>query len=123
MTKAVEQYTGDFLADIEVGDWSIIQREELRRLYLDSGLALVQMLFDDALYSDAADICRKLIKTDNYLEAAHDALIRCYARLGERSKALQQYYSLVGILQDDLGLPPSPELTLLYDGLCQGEPI
>jgi predicted ATPase/DNA-binding SARP family transcriptional activator len=123
LTKAVEQYTGDFLADIEVGDWSITLREELRRLYLDSGLTLVQMLFDDVLYSDAAEICRTLINTDNYLEAAHYALIRCYARLGERSKALQQYHSLVGILQDDLGLPPSPELTVLYDRLCQGEPI
>ncbi len=123
LTKAVEQYTGDFLADIEVGDWSITQREELHRLYLDSGLTLVQMLFDDARYSEAAEICRTLINSDNYVEAAHYALIRCYARLGGRSKALQQYYTLVGILQDDLRLPPSPELTVVYAHLCQGEPI
>ena len=123
LKKAVQQYTGDFLADIEVGDWSISQREELRRLYLDNGLTLVHMLFDDALYGDAAEICRTLINRDNYLEAAHYALIRCYARLGERSQALQQYHTLVGILQDDLELPPSPELTVLYDHLWQGEPI
>jgi len=43
--------------------------------------------------------------------------------LSERSKALEQYYTLVGILQNDLRLPPSPELTVLYDRLCQGEPI
>jgi len=123
LTEAVQQYTGDFLVDVEVGDWSISKREELNRLYFEGGLTLVQMLFDEARYADAAEICRTLLNQDSYLETVHYALIRCYARLGERSKALQQYHILVGILQDDLGLPPSPEITMLYDHLRQGEPI
>lgn len=123
LEAAVKLYRGDFLEDSVDGDWYLLRREELGRMILDALLTLGQLLFAAGGYTEAADIYRQAIAHDNLLEAAHRELLRCYARLGERGQALRHYQTLVELLYDELGLPPSPETTALFERLRRGEAI
>ncbi|HBY96566.1 MAG TPA: hypothetical protein DEP84_21925 [Chloroflexi bacterium] len=49
--------------------------------------------------------------------------MRCYARLGERGQALRHYQVVVELLDEELGAPPAPETTLLFERLRAGEEI
>ena len=84
-------------------------------------LSLGALLLEEGRYERAADIYRKAISLDEYLEGAHRGLMRSYALLGERGRALEHYESLVGVLGEALGTEPSPETRLLYEELRRGE--
>ena len=47
-------------------------------------------------HAEAADVYRRVIAQDSYLEAAHRRLMRCYALLGERSRARKDGRAGVG---------------------------
>jgi len=57
------------------------------------------------------------------VEAAHRELMRCYARLGEHAQALRHYQDLAALMQADLGSPPAPETTALFERLKRGEAV
>jgi DNA-binding SARP family transcriptional activator len=122
LKEAVRLYGGDFLEGFDGGDWIIAHREELRGLYLDALFALGQLLFAQERYADAAEAYRKLTAANNYYEAGHRELMRCYERLGERGLALRHYSTLRRLLSDELGAPPAAETTALFERLRAGEP-
>ena len=123
LKEALALYGGDFLADLEVGEWAIFPREELRRRNLEAHLALGEILFADARYAEAVETYRRLIAQDPYLEGAHRELMRCLARLGETSQAVRHYQTLSDILRDELNSSPAPETTLLYQRLRRGDDV
>jgi DNA-binding SARP family transcriptional activator len=121
LQDAVQLYRGEFLADSVEGEWIAARRAELRRKYLDALLALGQLLFAKNNHTEAAAVYVQLIEQDNYVEAAHRELMRCYARLGEHAQALRHYQDLAALMQADLGSPPAPETTALFERLKRGE--
>ncbi len=120
---AVKLYRGDFLQDWVEGEWFVTRRAELRRKYLDALLTLGQLLFAETDYTQAAATYKLVIDHDNYVEAAHRELMRCYARLGEPAQALRHYQELVELMGDELGSPPAPETTALFERLRRGEEV
>lgn len=54
------------------------------------------------------------LQLDACNEAAHQRLMRCYARLGQPQLAERQYRTCVGTLRSSLGLSPSEATTALY---------
>ncbi len=121
LEEAIALVRGEFLEDFSQGDWFILQREEIRRKHLEALLALGRLHFEQAEYGRAAEAYRRAIAQDSYLEAAHRGLMRCYARLGERGGALRHYQALVELMRDELGAPPAPETTALFERLRRGE--
>jgi DNA-binding SARP family transcriptional activator len=79
--------------------------------------------FAEGRYARAASIYRQVIVHDGYLEFAHRALMRCYARLGERCQALRHYQALVERIRVELDALPDPETTALFEHLRHGEAI
>ncbi len=73
--------------------------------------------------AEAAGVYRQAISYVSLLEAAHRELMRCYARQGERGQALRHYQSLVELMRDELGAPPDPETTALFERLQRGEAV
>jgi DNA-binding SARP family transcriptional activator len=120
---ALSLYRGDFLEDVEVGDWSVLQREALRRRYLEALLIVGRARFAHGHYSRAASIFLQLLSHDSYHETAHRELMRCYARLGEQSRALQHYQALFTQMRAELGFVPDPATTELYERLRRGEQV
>jgi DNA-binding SARP family transcriptional activator len=121
LQEAIQLYQGDFLEDCIEGKWFLLQREELWRKYLDALLDLGALLFSQGRYNGAADTYRRAIEKENILESAHRELMRCYARLGERGRALRQYQALQHIMQIEFGSAPAPESVALYERLKRGE--
>jgi DNA-binding SARP family transcriptional activator len=103
LEQAVELYQGEFLEGWREGEWYWQRQQELQRKYLEALLALGQLLFAEGRYSQAADVYRRAIVADSYLEVAHRELMRCYARQGDRGQALQHYQELGELMRDELG--------------------
>jgi DNA-binding SARP family transcriptional activator len=123
LEEAIDLYEGDFLEDLAVAEWALERQEELRRLYGEALLDLGRLLSDEGRYAEAAEAYRKAIAHDEFLEVAHRELMRCHARLGERSQALRHYQALAGSLRDELGSSPAPETAELHRSLLRGEDV
>ncbi len=121
--KALSLYRGDFLEDIETGDWSVLQREALRRRYLEALLVVGRAHFAHEHYTRATRAFLRLLGQDSYHETAHRELMRCYARMGERGKGLQHYQALFTQMREELGFAPDPATTDLYERLRRGEQV
>ncbi len=119
LKAAVALYQGDFLADMTVtSEWALIRREELRQTFLEALLLLGRLLLEAQRYTEAADIYRRAIAQDSYLEVAHRELMRCYQLQGEISRALKHYQGLVEYLRTEMASVPAPETTALFQRLA-----
>jgi DNA-binding SARP family transcriptional activator len=123
LATATRWYQGDFLNDLDVGEWALAQREELRRLNLEALLVLGRLQFAEAHYAQAAQAYERVLAFDSYLELAHRELMRCYARQGEAGQALRQYQTLSELLRAELGAQPAAETTFLYERLKRGDDV
>ncbi|MBX3060333.1 MAG: tetratricopeptide repeat protein [Anaerolineae bacterium] len=123
LEKAASLWRGDFLADVMVGDWAITRGEALRQECLNALLALGQLYLAAATYEQAITAFRRVLALDSFLELAHRELMRCYGRRGERGQAMRHYQTLRQLLQDELGIAPSPETRLLYERLRRGDEV
>ena len=65
-------------------------------------------------------LARRWLELDPLHEPAHRALIRLYARSGDRAAALAQYRECVRTLSRELGVPPLAETTRLYEAISEG---
>ncbi len=101
----------------------ILYREALRRAYTQALRDLGQLHVSDARYADAIGVYQRVLAQDNYFEAAHRELMRCYARLGETSQALRHFQSLRQLLRAELAAEPSPETMLLFERLRSGDDV
>ncbi|HEU5099969.1 MAG TPA: bacterial transcriptional activator domain-containing protein, partial [Roseiflexaceae bacterium] len=86
-------------------------------------LMLGRLLVADGRDAEASEAYRRAIVHDSFLEQAHRELMRCYARQGERGKALRHYQGLVELLDAELGAQPAPETTALCTRLRQGDAL
>jgi DNA-binding SARP family transcriptional activator len=120
---AAQLWQGDFLADLEVGDWAVIRREALRQAWQDALLQLGQLHFAAGRYAVAAEIYQRVLSFDPYLELGHRELMRCHARRGETGQAVRQYQALRELLHKELHSEPSPETLLLYERLRRGDSV
>jgi len=116
-------YRGDFLKDFAAGEWALERQEELKRSYQDALLLFGEILCAGERYAEAAEVYRKVIVQNRFLEEAHRGLMRSLASLGERGRALRHYEELVGMLEDLLGTTPASETTDLYKRLRAVEEV
>ncbi len=121
LREASELYRGEYLEDVAQSEWILERQDELRRTYQESLLLLGELLGSQDRHAEAAEVYRRIIARDSYLEAAHRGLMRCYNSLGERARALEHYRSLVEILREGLGTAPAPDTRALFKDLLRGE--
>ncbi|MGD9144483.1 MAG: protein kinase [Anaerolineae bacterium] len=124
---AVELYQGEFLAGFYVPkaplfeEWVLGERERLR-LALEGTLErLVHGHSARGEYKRAIRFAQRWLAADPLREAAHRALMELYAWSGDRSAAVRQYEACVQVLNEELGVEPSPETVDLYARIRAGE--
>jgi DNA-binding SARP family transcriptional activator len=120
LRSATGLYRGEFLEGWKVGEWHWERRRELAHEYLFALLMLGRLYADQAQYPAAMNEYHKAIAADNYLEAAHRELMRCYARTGEYARAVRHYHELTDLLRKELGMLPSPQTQALCAQLLEG---
>ncbi len=123
--EAAEAYAGDFLAGfslrgeaLEFEEWQLAEADALRREL--SGV-LERLAQQDADPERAIAAAKRWVAIDPLHEPAHRALMRLYARAGDRSAALRQYRECARQLDRELGVSPLPETVALRGAIEQGE--
>jgi ATP/maltotriose-dependent transcriptional regulator MalT/two-component SAPR family response regulator len=111
--KAVDLVVGPFLDDI-YADWTIVERERLKQVYLASLLNLTELLLKQAHYEQALGCCQRALEQDPVLESAYILSMKVYDRMGDRASIIRTYQTCRETLQRQIGMSPSKETEQLY---------
>jgi len=117
--KAVELYRGDYLIEDLYEDWTMVERERLSNAYMDMLGKLAAHYMDNGQYQESIRGCYKVLEKDRCHEDSYRLLMRCYARLGLRGRALEQYRICEKILGQEYGTAPSSETRAVYAGILK----
>lgn len=123
LEAAAQLWRGDFLEDMDAGEWAIFRRENLRQSFLQALLDLGQLYLAEARYADAVEAFQRALSLDNYLEVAHRELMRAYARQGDAARAVRHFNEWRHLMREELSAEPSAETLLLYDRLRRGDDV
>ncbi len=115
--RALELYRGDFLPEEPYTDWALRERERLRGLYLNTLTAWLEEQVQAGEWRQGADLARRILDLEPWLEEVWRALMLCLARLGRRSEALHAYQDCARALRAELDAAPSAETQALYKEL------
>jgi predicted ATPase/DNA-binding SARP family transcriptional activator len=119
-------YRGDFLEGLNVRDafgfeeWTLFERERLKGIYqaaLTRRLETSESGGDDQAVIETA---HKLLSLDNLREGRYRALMRAYARQGQREAALAQFDLCRQVLKTELGVEPGADTVALAEAIRQG---
>ena len=120
LEQAISLYRGEYMEGLDY-DWVTAERERLNQLYLQVLDHLAHHYAHDRQYSRAASCLRAILRVNPLMEEAHALLMRVYAGMGDRMAVLQQYETLSQVLEEELGVDPSPKTRELYYKLCSDE--
>lgn len=104
---------GDLLADF-YEEWLFPYREQTRQLYQTTLLRSVELLEAQGAYHSAIRQAQQLLTQEPTHEPAHQHLMICYERLGDRQAVIRQYETCRRVLAEELGVDPTPETRALY---------
>src|SRR5262245_8104066 len=121
LQEAASLYRGDLMPDC-ADEWIQPDRERLRqRAHLVLG-RLVAALEQDRAFEEAIERGRQLLRLDPLDEQAWCALMRCYARQGDRATALHLYQECAALLKKELGVQPSAATRITYREILDLDP-
>jgi DNA-binding SARP family transcriptional activator len=119
--KAIELYRCDYLIEDLYDDWTMVERERLSNAYMDMLGRLAVHYMETGQYQESIRGCYRVLEKDRCHEDSYRLLMRCYARLGLRGRALHQYRMCQQILGQEYGTSPSPETRALYTSLLRDQ--
>jgi DNA-binding SARP family transcriptional activator len=111
-TSAVMALSADLLPDW-YDDWVLVEAEDWRQLRLHALEALVGHLMAAGRWAEAAGAARSAVRGEPLRETSRAALIRVFLAEGNVSEAVREFRSYRALLQDELGLEPTPRLCRL----------
>jgi DNA-binding SARP family transcriptional activator len=117
--RAIELYRGDYLIEDLYDDWTMVERERLSNAYMDMLGRLAVYYMETGQYQESIRGCYRVLEKDRCHEDSYRMLMRCYARLGLRGRALEQYRICEKVLGQEYGSSPSPETQSLYMGILE----
>jgi predicted ATPase/DNA-binding SARP family transcriptional activator len=118
---ALRLYRGDLLPEDQYEDWVVSRREELRDLYHAAMLEAADLEEAAGDAPAASGLLRALIAREPAHEEAHGRLMRLYAGMGQRQRALRQYEELRAALRRDLDAEPDPASRRLLEEIRDGK--
>ena len=119
--KAMGLYRGDYLVEDLYEDWTMVERERLSNAHMDMLGRLAEHYMGGGRLQESIRACYRVLEKDRCHEDSHRLLMRCYARLGLRARALRQYRLCEKTLVQEYGMFPSPETNALYERLLGDE--
>jgi len=113
LMTAASLYRGDFLEEMDA-DWCLVERQRLADTYLGILRALVERLAAAGLHQAALSYAHRWLAADPLDEAAHRALMRLYAAMGQPAQVVEQFAQCRRVLETELGVAPGEETVRLY---------
>jgi DNA-binding SARP family transcriptional activator len=120
---AVSLYHGDFLSDSPYEDWTALDRERLRVIYLDTLDHLSLVYFNFGEYEKSISLCQRMLSHDASREDAHCRLMRSFTRQGQLNLALRQYQACVEALRSEMDVDPAPATVQLFEQIRRREMV
>ncbi len=120
MEVAVRLYRGPLMVGFE-DDWLLLDRVSLDQEFLSTLERLSELCATQRDHAAAILCARQLIEHDPLRESACRCLMQSHAASGNPAAAITAYRDLRALLLKELGLPPAPETTALYDRIVAGE--
>ncbi|MDO8614699.1 MAG: BTAD domain-containing putative transcriptional regulator [Dehalococcoidia bacterium] len=120
--QAETLYQGDLLEEDIYEEWTLLQREELRDLYLDVLQRLAHQTSQLGDHSEVIRYCHKIVLVDPCREDAYRMLMRSHAALNQLARAGSWYAICRASLQKEIGAPPSTETVEVFEGLFDRPP-
>ena len=114
-------YEGDLLEEDIYEEWTLIKREALVDIYLSILGKISDYHFQAGDYESCIECCQNILAKDHCREDAYQQLIRCYTKLGQRSRALRWYRLCGETLLRELDCPVSAETEELYNILTASD--
>jgi DNA-binding SARP family transcriptional activator len=114
---AASVYGGDLLEDTPHEDWALTERDRLRLMCVDVCNRQAELRLARGESESALQISQQVLRLAPCDEMAHRRAMRCYAEMGSRGLAAEQYRRCIDVLAASLELEPSPETTQLYASL------
>ncbi|HSF60641.1 MAG TPA: BTAD domain-containing putative transcriptional regulator [Gaiellaceae bacterium] len=102
-------FTGDLLPDW-YDDWVLIERERFRQLRLRALDVLCERLTRAGRLAEALEAGLAALAGEPLRESAHRAVIRVHLAEGNACEALRQYGFCRRLLEEHLGVEPSPRM-------------
>jgi WD40 repeat protein/DNA-binding SARP family transcriptional activator len=121
LEQAASLYKGEFLQGLTLrhsqpfSEWAVFVREELHHQMLSILGTLANHYEQVADYTLARSYVAHQLSLEPWHEEAHCQMMRVLAKGGQRSAAIHQYEICKRVLQEELGIAPSSETTLLYE--------
>jgi DNA-binding SARP family transcriptional activator len=119
--EAVGLYRGDYLIEDLYEDWTMVERERLSNTCVEMLDRLAVYYLEGGRPRDSVRLCYMALEKDLCHEHSHRILMRCYARLGQRDRALRQYRLCERILSQKYNTAPSPETRNLHRSITMGQ--
>ncbi len=121
LRKAEALYRGDYLEEDMYEDWTVIRREELRDLYLDTLHRLAQLALRENAHADVIQYCHKIVLADPCREDAYRMLMGSHASLSQYARAGAWYAVCRTTLQREVGAVPSLETEQAFENMFSAE--
>ena len=114
-------YRGDLLPADCYDDWFSGLREHYRVEFVSAMLRAADLLMGMDDPSAALIFVRRAIRCDQNREDLYQVALRCQIAAGQRSSAIDTYFTCRTRLSEELGLDPSAETRALYDEILAME--
>lgn len=118
--KAEYLYIGDYLEEDIYEDWTVLRREELRDLYLDTLHRLATLCMEARLHEDVIRYCHKIVLADPCREDAYQMLMQSHGALNQFARAGSWYAVCRATLYREIGSRPSMETIRTFEELFGG---
>ena len=104
--------TGELLPDWS-DEWVIVEREQFRQIRLQTIDALGERLCESGHYRDALRVVLAGMAMDPLRESPHRLMVKAHLRLGNVADAIRQYRTYERLLDEELGVQPTREMTAM----------
>ncbi len=116
--EATQSYRGGFLVEY-VSDWTVDRSRALQQIYLEILADHSEEALSIGKLREAADSLRKALEIDPYRDDLNHMYLETLGQIGHRSEIIRHYEQYTRILRDELDLPPSDEISNLYQLLLK----
>ena len=103
----------------EDGPWASRKRAQLRELYLRALDCCVVCTAANGDVAEAVQAAEDALALEPMRESTYQRLMRVYAGAGNRAEALRVYERCRRVLDEELGVPPSPETRAVHEQILR----
>ena len=98
-------------------DWVLLERERLRQLRMQALEAVAARLAFLGRHCEALEAAYAAVRAEPLRESAHRTVVRVHLAQGNLAEALRAYEFFRAMVEDELGVPPTEQMTRLVQDI------